>query len=268
MRTGEVEVQRGAGFQVGADLPPVQLGDSPAGIGDGDGDRADEVLVAGSPVDAEALEAGTYLGPADGPIRRQPEAERAVGEAKTEALYGNRVVDAASLQVPEGLRLALQRGVVVVDHLSQQGAVGGIGIDGRAQAPGRRANRRSPGSRAQVCRFASAEEFDGVAEADAFCSHHPVDDAAADMASPHAVPEAFGGSYDERRSVVVVERAATDEVGAGLLQLDAMAGDHLGQVDLLLQPLDHLVCDACHPASLPLRLSRRYYALLRVEIML
>ena len=85
-----------------------------------------------------------------------------------------------------------------------------------------------------------------MAEGDPLGLHHPVDGGAADLAGPHAVPEALGRRDDERGGVVVVERAAPHQVLAGLLEGHPRAHHQLGQVHLLLQPLDLLVRDAGH----------------------
>ena len=63
----------------------------------------------------------------------------------------------------------------------------------------------------------------GMAEADAFGLHDPVDDGAAGVAGAQAVPQVLLGADDERGLVVFVEGAEAEQVGAVSLELDAAA---------------------------------------------
>ena len=103
-------------------------------------------------------------------------------------------------------------------------------------------------SRAAIARddrdLTGAKKLERVADAHPLGAHHPVDRAPADLAGAHAVPESLGRGHHERGAVVLVERTAPDEVPARLLERDPASHHELGQVDLFLQPLDHLVWDA------------------------
>ena len=102
------------------------------------------------------------------------------------------------------------------------------GWRGRSRRPGRAAawslgRRRRPARAASavdatawppvhavtgVVAGAATEHLDGVAEAHPLGPHHPVDDRAAGLAGPHAVPEVLRRGDHQRGGVVVVERAA------------------------------------------------------------
>src|ERR1039458_6252170 len=91
-----------------------------------------------------------------------------------------------------------------------------------------------------------AEEFDGVAEADAAGLHDPVDSGPTDVALAHAAPKIAGRGDDERGRAVVVERASSHQIGAGGLELDAEAFHQALDGDLFLESLDLVVRYARH----------------------
>ena len=146
------------------------------------------MLVTAAAVDADAGEPFAHHLADLARLRRDPVAERAVGEAEPEALEGLGVPEAAAFEVGDRLGRVLERLVVVADDLGQQLLVVGVEGDGGGKgaavvsvAAGRRSGHEGG--------ISFAEDLDGVAERDAPRFHHPVDDRAALLAGAHAVPE-------------------------------------------------------------------------------
>ena len=77
-----------------------------------------------------------------------------------------------------------------------------------------------------------------MSERHALRLHHPVDHRAAGLAGAEAVPEVLLRTDDERRRLVVVERAAADPIGTVGFKLDAGALDEPNDGYLFLQPLE------------------------------
>ena len=244
--TGEVEVEGGPRAQVVLQLPAVELGDRTVGADDRDDERAAQVLVPRGPEDARALETTAQLGTGLPSFVGEAEPEGAIGVAEREPLDDGRLVDPPSGEVVEGLGGLLQRGVVVGDDLREDFLVGRLDVD-RWREPAHRAlSDHSPGHEGDLV---GAEQLDGVADAHPLGAHHPVDGRTADLAGAHAVPESLRGGDDEGGGVVLVEGTAPDQVLPGPLEGDPGSHHQLGQVDLILQPLDHLVGDTGHGAS-------------------
>ncbi len=82
------------------------------------------------------------------------------------------------------------------------------------------------------------EQFDGVAEADGFPFHHPVDDGAATLAGSHAVPEVGIGADDQAGGFVFVEGAGGYQVLAVFFELVALGGQEAFETDIAFDALD------------------------------
>ena len=212
--------------EVLAHLAPVELGD---GAGRGDhrhDDRTAQVLVARSAQHAEVDQAAAHRVALLGLLARQPVAEGPVGIAQAKARDHRRVVDLAAGQIGQGLRRVQQRGVVVVEDRGEHRLVLGGDVERRGEPSRHRPfGHRGSSARNDHRGHPFAQHLDGVAEAHPLGAHHPVDDRAAHLAGPHAVPEVLGRRDHERGGVVVVERAAPDQVAPGLLERHPRA-DH------------------------------------------
>ena len=88
------------------------------------------------------------------------------------------------------------------------------------------------------------QQFDGMAETDTLGLHDPIDGRAADVALAHAAPEIGFRRHDQRRRAVVMERAASDLIRPGALQLHPEAVHQALDGDFSFQPLDLFVRDA------------------------
>jgi hypothetical protein len=90
------------------------------------------------------------------------------------------------------------------------------------------------------------EQFDRMPEADALRLHDPLDDVAALLAGPQAVPHVLIRRDDERRRMIVVEGAQPQQVLAVPLQLDASRLDQPFERHFLFEPLDYRIGNARH----------------------
>ncbi len=114
-----------------------------------------------------------------------------------------------------------------------------------------------------------AQQFYGMAEADALGVHYPGDYVASLVARPEAVPEILFRADHQARLMVIVERTQPEQVRAVAFELDASRFGESLQRDLLLQPLDHFIRDASHSKTSSKRstrenLSSSVYAILIV----
>src|SRR5208282_1375225 len=91
-----------------------------------------------------------------------------------------------------------------------------------------------------------AEQFDRMAEADALGLHYPVDYRAAGLAGAETVPQVLLRTDNQRRVVIVVERAQPEQVRAVPAEFDSPRFDKPLETHLPLEPLDFLVGDARH----------------------
>src|SRR5690606_5613954 len=100
-------------------------------------------------------------------------------------------------------------------------------------------------------RHVGAQKLHRVPKRDPLRLHHPVDDRAARLACPQAVPEVLLRRHHQARRPVVVKRAPTDELRPVLLELDSSRLDQTHELHLALEPLDLRAWDSRHPFLLP-----------------
>ena len=138
VRTGQVQMQRRARPQAFGDLAAVHLDHLAHAIKNRNHDGPIEVLVSRVAKDAQLLQSPAHVRSRLPVLRRQPQAQRAVGEPQPEVLDHLRRLQAALNQV--GLRLGRprERVVVVARDLHQELFVVGVAVDGRRQLAYRR----------------------------------------------------------------------------------------------------------------------------------
>jgi len=253
VRPREVEMERRAGLEIVADLAAVDLRDVAGIVEDRDDEGADEVLVARVAEEAELLEPGAHLEAGLAVHQGDAQAEGAVGVAELEVVDEVGMRQAALLEIRESFRALLEALVVVGDDLPQDLLVAAVGFDGKSQGPDggalwRRRGLRPPRLQREVL---GEEDLDGVAEADPFGLHHPVDRRAARLAGAEAVPEVLGRGEDKGGFAVRMKRAQAQQVRPVPLQLDALPLGQAFERDLRLDPLEQLVGDARHERPFP-----------------
>ncbi len=247
VRARQVEVVGGAGAQVVADLAAVAAEDLAARAADRDGHRAVEQLVSALAKPAARLEL-----PPRG--RREPHAERAVGEANAEVRHELGVEEAPLVQVRAELGALLAGLVVVGDDLPVEDRPLGPLLDRAGERLGAEAPR-GPGAE-EPGRLVGEELLQELADrrvkAQVLLPHHPVDHRPAPLTGAHAVEQALLLGDHQGRGVVRMAVAAADEVAADAPQVDPRAGHEGGDGDLALDPLEQVVGDAGHRGLLRL----------------
>ncbi|OQC74777.1 MAG: hypothetical protein BWX44_00598 [Spirochaetes bacterium ADurb.Bin001] len=230
MRPGRIEMLHLAALRP----PAVKAHDVSRRVVERHGDAAVKMFVPAVAPQAQLREPRAQRLPGLAVLVRQPQPQRAVGEAELKTRNQFVAVESARTQVsPRGRRL-LQPLVIVSRHLAEQRRVVRRRIE-RTRQP-RHGRRRGRERR----RAALAEQLEGVAEAAQAVV--PLDelDGVARRAARHAVKESLGRADDEVRiGLVVMERAAPDKIFRAVrLQLDAPAAHQRHQVRAALDALD------------------------------
>ena len=96
-----------------------------------------------------------------------------------------------------------------------------------------------------------SQQFDGMTEAHAFRSHHPLDHISTAAARPQTVPQIFLRADHQARRVVFVEGTEPDQVRAVPHELHTTRFGQSFEGYLPLQPFDLLLRDPRHPPSFP-----------------
>jgi hypothetical protein len=122
--------------------------------------------------------------------------------------------EAAAFQIPQRFGALLQRLVVVIDHLMQHALVVGIGCERHIQLHRLCGPLRDDTHRFGQRRVLVAQKFDRVTEAHTAAAHDPVDYRASGLARAETVPQVLLRRDHQRRLVIVMEGAQTQQVGA------------------------------------------------------
>ena len=202
------------------------------------------------PNDADFLQADPRLRALLPVLVRQVIAERAIGEAQPEVVEHLRMIEAAPLQVGQSLRAVLQRLLVVAEDILHYPLIVGVRLEQRFELHRRRRALGDHAHRRGQRWMLVAQQFGGVTETHAASLHHPVDDRASGLAGAETVPEIGFRADDQRRLVIVVERAQAQQVRAVPLQFDALRFHQPLQGNLPLHALDVLVGNPRHPGLL------------------